>query len=122
MDEANDVARLRGLGDERAHRVPRGNVDGRHTDVVAGVSHDLGGSVGVDLAPVRQHHVLADPDAPGDRLPDLPGPDDDDVVHGSVSQKSVTLVNVPDQAKLGMQPVTVQRFADVPRDTVPLPP
>jgi hypothetical protein len=24
-------------------------------------------------------------------------------VHGSVSQKSVTLVNVPDQAKLGMQ-------------------
>src|SRR6188474_3521630 len=69
MDEANDVARLRGLRDERAHRVPRGNVDGRHTDVVAGVSHDLGGSVGVDLAPVRQHHVLADPDAPGDLCP-----------------------------------------------------
>ena len=60
--------------------VAGGDVDGGGADVEAGVAHRLGGGLGVGLAQVGQHDVLAGADAPGDGLADRPGADDDDDV------------------------------------------
>ena len=73
-----DVADRRGRLDERVDRLARGDVDGRGAHLESGVAQDLGRRVGVFLAQVGQHDVLACADPPRDRLTDRAGSDDDD--------------------------------------------
>jgi hypothetical protein len=78
VDETGDVAVRRRGFDERVDRLPRGHVDGGGAHVEPGVAHHVGSGVGVRLAQVGQHDMLAGADAPGDRLSDRSRSDDDD--------------------------------------------
>src|SRR6478672_2756202 len=78
MDETGDVAACRRGLDERLGRPSRGHVDGGRADAESGVAHHIGGGVGVRLAQVGQHDVLAGADAPRDGLSDGSRSDDDD--------------------------------------------
>ncbi len=72
--------------DERVDRLARGHVDGGCADLEAGVAQHLGRGVGVALAQVGQHDVLAGADPPGDGLANRAGSnDDDDFVHDHFS-------------------------------------
>jgi hypothetical protein len=84
MDQPGDLSQPRGVLDKRVHGLARRRVDRRDGHVVAGISEGLGGGVGVLLAQVGEQDVLADADAPRDRLTDQARSDDDDDVGHSL--------------------------------------
>jgi hypothetical protein len=77
MDDPGDVAtRCRAL-DECMDRFARGHIDGCSDGVEAGIAQHFGRRIGVGLVQVGEDDLLASTDAPGNRLTDLPRPDDD---------------------------------------------
>jgi hypothetical protein len=86
VNESDEVAHARRLGDQRTHRLSRGHVDRRDAHLVASVRHDIGCRFRVGLAAVGEHDVLSDSDPARDGLTDLAGSDDDnDVPHACTS-------------------------------------
>jgi hypothetical protein len=85
VDQPGDLSQPGGVLDEPMHGLARRRVDRRDGHVVAGITEGLGGGVGVLLAHVGEQDVLADADAPRDRLTDQArSDDDDDVGHGLI--------------------------------------
>jgi hypothetical protein len=85
VDDAGDVTKCRRCLDERVNRFARRDVDGLGGDVEAGVSNHLCRGVGVLAVEVGQHDLLPGAHAPGDRLADRSGSDDDnDLAQGAL--------------------------------------
>ena len=84
MDQAGHVPDCGGCLHKRLHRRPRRHVDARGTDLETGIAQDLCRRVGGFKAQVGQQDVLACADAPGDRLTDRSGSDENDNIgHGN---------------------------------------
>jgi hypothetical protein len=77
MDHARDVTARRGAPHERVDRFARGDIDHRGVDVEASVGKQLGGRIGVGLVEVGEHNMFPGADPAGNRLADLPRPDND---------------------------------------------
>lgn len=75
MDHARDVTARRGAPHKRVDRFARGDIDRRGVDVEASVGKHLGGRIGVCLVEVGEHDMFPGADPAGNRLADLPRPD-----------------------------------------------
>src|SRR4051794_41137352 len=73
MDEAMNVTKRAGLFDKRLDRGAGGHIDSRGCYLEAGFTQCLCCSVGILLAQISQHQVLARTDPPGDSLADRSG-------------------------------------------------